>query len=358
LGSIGAAIQLVVVGTLLVLVAGSIAAHRGAAETSRPAPAESQPALSLDEPVVLTYYFYWYDVQSGLHLNRDAPLPVHPVDQPPPSYRNIAWHRKELADMAYAGIDVAMPVYWGFDKEAWSTEGLAFISQARDQMIAATLPAPAIGLFLDTTILKGRDLTKPANIDYFYANVRDFYKRVPQRHWARVSGRPIVWIWGPQVGNNVNQELFDQTYQRFGDEFGVRPFIVRDVGFNCAITGWGQDQRPIQDCSRRLRTDASYVWGAAARGYDPHGEVASVGPGYDERRVPGRSGVFRDRAGGKWYRDNFEKAIASHKQMLALETWNEFHEASSICETKEYGRTYIEMTKELSARYRAEVTRR
>lgn len=325
--------------------------------TSGPPSAFTPKQLVVDRPLVLTYYFYWYDAATGSHLGPNAPLPVHPVDQPTPSYRSVAWHKKELTDMAQAGIDVAMPVYWGFGKEAWSTDGLAYMSQARDELLAQKLPAPALGLFLDTSILKGRDLTRPENIDFFYANVSDFYHHVPTKHWARVNGRPIVWIWGPQPGNNVGQELFDQTYQRFQAEFGVRPFIVRDLGFNCPITGWRNDL-PVQDCRHPIQTDASYVWGTAERGYDPLGEVASVGPGYDERLVPGRAGLHRSRDGGKWYISNFDKAIASGKQLLVLETWNEFHEATAVCETKEYGRQYIELSKQLTDRWRAAVTKK
>jgi hypothetical protein len=39
--------------------------------------------------------------------------------------------------------------------------------------------------------------------------------------------------------------------------------------------------------------------------------------------------------------------------MLAIETWNEFHEASGIAETKEYGRQYIDLTRQLTDKYRA-----
>jgi len=31
-----------------------------------------------------------------------------------------------------------------------------------------------------------------------------------------------------------------------------------------------------------------------------------------------------------------------------IETWSEFHEGTEICETKEYGRQYIELTRKYS----------
>jgi hypothetical protein len=160
-----------------------------------------------------------------------------------------------------------------------------------------------------------------------------------------------MWMWGPQEGNNVGPELFDNLYQRFKQDFGTSLYVVPDEGWNCAITGWG-NHLPIQDCTRPIHHDVRYVWGAAQNGYSPVGEVAVVGPGYDERGIPGRGGVYRPRDGGRWYTTNFQKAIASRKPLLAIETWNEFHEGSNICESREYGRLYIDLTRNLVAQYK------
>ena len=51
--------------------------------------------------------------------------------------------------------------------------------------------------------------------------------------------------------------------------------------------------------------------------------VASAGPGYDERRIPGRRGTHVDRDGGAYYRENFTAAVQSGRPLVAIETWNE-----------------------------------
>ena len=38
---------------------------------------------------------------------------------------------------------------------------------------------------------------------------------------------------------------------------------------------------------------------------------------------------------------------------MAIETWNEIHEASAIAETVEYGRRYIDLTRSIIDRQRA-----
>jgi len=306
---------------------------------------------TLSRPLVFTYLFYWYDAGTNYHLGPNQPLPVHPAASPQPSWHNVAWFEKQLTDMTAAGIDVALPVYWGFDREAWSRDGLATLARAHQQLTASGVRVPAIGMFLDTTILAGRDLTDPANMAYVYANLKDFFTRIPASEWARVDSRPVVWLWWPQPGNNFNQGFFDYLYDHFTKDFGVHPFIVRETGWYCAITSWVGPE-PQRDCSKPIKTDADYVWGVAYSGYHDAGSVAAVGPGYDERQIPNRSGKLRPRDQGAWYRANFDRAIASRKRMLVIETWNEFHEATAISDSVEYGRSYIDLTRTLVDRYR------
>ncbi len=307
-------------------------------QPAAPAGATTPP----DRPLVATYFYYWYDATTGQHLSPVDPLPTHPVYNPAPNWHDPAWFRKELRDMSTAGIDIVLPVYWGY-AEKWSTDGLAYLTSARDQMLTAREPAPAVGMFFDTTILGSRDLTAASGMRFFYSNVRDFFSRVPRRHWALVSGRPVVWLYRPQEGSRFDQSVFTYTSDQFLMDFGVRPYIVAELGWTCAVGSWANHQ-PVQDCSKPITADATYVWGAAFSGFDPRGTVASIGPGYDESLIAGRSGLVRPRNNGLWFYSNFGKALVSRKRILAIETWNEFHEATGVGESAEYGRGYIDYT--------------
>src|SRR5262249_54867823 len=120
------------------------------------------------------------------------------------------------------------------------------------------------------------------------------------------------------------------------DFAGRRPFVVRDAS-------WGG-----------VRTDASCAWGAALDG--PHlGEgTVQIGPGYDDSPVPGRLTPIREREDGRFYEKSWRAALRSDARLALLETWDENHEGTSIAETVEYGRKYIELT----ARYAALFKRR
>jgi hypothetical protein len=90
-----------------------------------------------------------------------------------------------------------------------------------------------------------------------------------------------------------------------------------------------------------------YIWGAAATGMvTPTGGIAEIGPGYDERGLGRPTQVWTDRVGGAFYRDAWKAAVGSGKKWVAIETWNEFHEASDVAESVEYGRSYLELTKQ------------
>lgn len=321
-----------------------------------PVPASRSDAgtyAPVDKPTVLTYYYYWYDAPTNLHLGPNQPLPTHPPPVPQPSWHSLAWHKAQLADMAAAGIDIVLPVYWGYGREQWSTGGLRYIDQAREQLVAEGKPAPGIGMFFDTTPMAGLDLTSEAGMTSFFSNIKDFFARVPRTDWGLIDKRPVVWLYIPQNGNVFNQSLFDYIYQQFLGEFSVRPFIVREAGWYCAITAWANAGPSRRDCSRPIRTDGMYHWGGAYDGYKDVGNVAEVGPGYDERQIPGRRGLVRPRDGGRWYTTNLELGLESKKRLLALETWNEYHEATAIGDTVEYGLTYINLTSQYTARFHA-----
>ncbi len=330
----------------------------GRAPATVPARAQEAPTptpVPPDRRLVLTYYYYWYDATTGAHLQESAGLRYHPPPSPAASWRSGEWQATQLADMAYAGIDVVLPVYWGFDRpdDQWSTQGLAVLADAWRFLKANGARPPAIGLFLDTAIVDRRDLTTPDGKAWFYANFKDFFTRIPRDEWALVNGQPIAFLFTSDATGAVDQSTFDYVYDHFQADFGVRPYIVREVSWDYPILRWENGER-VRDYGSPIKTENSYIWAASVFGYVDRGGVATVGPGYDDSRIPDRhGGRVVDRQGGAFYRKAFDAAIASGKPLVAIETWNELHEGSSIAETVEYGRQYVELTRELTARFHA-----
>jgi hypothetical protein len=73
-------------------------------------------SFSADQPVVATYFFYWYD--AATYRNAQAtrtfdPYPFHSPNLDTITFHDPDWYEKEFHDMLAAGIDVVLPDYWG-----------------------------------------------------------------------------------------------------------------------------------------------------------------------------------------------------------------------------------------------------
>jgi len=306
------------------------------------------PTFRFGQRLIGTTYFYWYDIQTKAHIiDRDGTdaLTDHPADLDKISWRSVGWHRKQLEDMLAAGIDFLMPVYWGVPTkyEAWSFAGLPPLVRAHDQVLHAKKRAPQIGLFYDTSTLRYNDFDGPGKSrhidlktdfgkDWFYTTIRDFFSFIPPAKWARIDGKPIVFLYAAAFAKAQDPALFDYVRGRFRADFGTDVFLVRHRDWQ------GQ-------------ADAVYQWGGAL-GLQIDRHVAALGPGYDHSAVPGRKPLVVDRRGGAFYTEQWTKLLQMDPRrrpwMVHVETWNEFHEGTDVAESREYGRQYIALTRKFA----------
>lgn len=308
-------------------------------------------AFGRNQPIVGTYYFYWYDADSKGHfINEDGSdaLTDHPLDAAGYSYRSPEWHQRELIDVVAAGLDFILPVYWGYpgDYEGWSFVGLPPLVEACRRLERSGQRPPRIGLFYDTSTLQHNrrqfhaDLTTSEGREWLYLSVRDFYSLIPPDLWATIEGRPLVWLYSAAFAKRQDPSALDMLRASFQKDFGCEPFVVKEVSW-------------------RGQADAQYAWGAALK--PNFHDVLAVGPGYDHRAVPGRSPLVRDREGGDFYRRSWEwglsKDAAQRPKIAVVETWNEFHEGTDIAPSKEFGRAYLDLTRQYADRWRASSAR-
>lgn len=320
------------------------------------APKESELALAkvfgTNDPVVMTSYFYWYDVYSGAHIvNSDGSdaLTDHPPTLTGFSYKSTSWHQRQLEDMIAAGIDVALPVYWGepsqrvagkpVSQQPWSFAGIPPLIEAREKLVTAGKTPPAIGLFYDTSTLQfneaGRriDLTTDYGRRWFYETIRDFFSLVPARHWATIEGRPIILLYSSGFAAAHDQSCIDYVRQEFAKDFsGCEPYIVKEISWN-------------------VKADNTYAWGGAISLRNPG--VAALGPGYDHSAVPGREPLVVPRENGAFFERNWLRFLRAPSRLLHVETWNEYHEGTDIAESREYGRQYIELNRKFADMFKA-----
>ena len=305
-----------------------------------------------DQPIVTTYFFYWYDAEFLRNRPTQAinPYPFTAVDHETQSFHDSRWYLRQFNDMLDAGIDFVLPDYWGEpgqygrrvapapELNLFATQGLPPMVEALSQLDQAGRPLK-IGLFLDTTILNDEDLTTERGKQIFYASIRDYYSKIPPRLWAAIDGRPLVWLYDAQRVSAFDQSTFDYVYEQFGLDFGgLRPWIIREWQWYAA-KNVGTDAV--------LQTEGLYAWGAAPWGFnvDTRFTVAQVGPGFRNTQFGGPGRIDTPRRDGAYYEDQLQQALRSGRKILAIETWNELGEGSGILETLEFGRQYIDLTR-------------
>jgi hypothetical protein len=299
--------------------------------------------------IVGTYYFYWYNQATREHIVNAEDGSDGLTDHPPTledfSYTSVRWHKQQLLDMEAAGLDLLLAVFWGAPSERspkaalhWSYAGLGPLVQAREQLLKEGRRPPRIGLFYDTSTLRYNDwgvhidLTTDYGKRWFYATIRDFFSAIPPKHWAMINDRPIVLLYAAAFAKNHDQSFVEFTKDRFKSEFGGRELYLAP-----------------QD-SWRAKGDNVCSWGGAFGLRNPG--IAELGPGYDDTRVYGRKPLIRKREGGKFYEENWLKFLRRPSSFVMIETWNEFHEGTEICESREYGRQYIELTRRYGDRFK------
>jgi hypothetical protein len=308
-----------------------------------PTIAEEQAA----SPVVATHYFYWYRWPDQHFHQPGAPGReghYHHLPRPQEvSYANADWHAREFAAMHRAGIDVALPVYWGAPG-AYEKPDIRFSRDGLEPMLRALNSlgerGVRLGMFYDTSTLQNgvrgvsppderADLTTPAGRDLFCNTIIEYFERIPPTLWGRVEGRPLVVLYAAGFASKWNADLGDELATRLEKRFpGERPFLVAEAS-------WGE-----------IGQDRTTAWGAALWGPRLFPGIAQIGPGYNDTPVPGRTTPIRDRENGNFYRHSWRAAVAHRPQLVLLETWNEMHEGTEICETIETGTEYLDLTAE------------
>jgi hypothetical protein len=248
----------------------------------------------------------------------------------------------QLQDMQAAGIDVALPVFWGDDLD-WSIGGLDTMVQAREEILLAGGNAPALGLFLDTNFLARvlvdrpdlADLSSDDGIDFMTDQAAAFFAHVPACHLLNVDDRPVVFVWRPDTEDGsrftFDGNVFTVLEDRLAERIGTRPLIVRERTWDARAA----------ELNVTLDPGPVFGWGAALAGPLVEQQTVAVGPGYDDRLLPGRTGYVREREDGAAFEHDLRVATLSGAPWLLLETWNEQWEATAIAETAELGRRYI-----------------
>ncbi|NOX60538.1 MAG: hypothetical protein GXP42_01095 [Chloroflexi bacterium] len=313
--------------------------------------ANPQPAsFNTGSRLVLANYFTWYDMGSWDDCNisaGDRPLQPYASDDPATIARHIDMARN-------AGID-------GFTMQ-WAAPG------DRTDRNFATILAKSAGSNFRSTVIFLRHIWPGAS----QANTIEALRYLMQQYaghpnFLKIQGRPVIFITDvyrvPVVGGQTPQQAWaairqqvDPNHTAWWIAEGLDPsFLAVFDGlwvYKVTHAAYPNDYVKARRWAARVRS-----W--AQKTGRPKLWVGTVMPGWDDRRAGCRPDIrvpsapfARARDNGAFYRATFDAALKSNPDLLWVNSFNEWVEGSYIEPSQMYGDLYLNLTRELAARFK------
>jgi hypothetical protein len=293
------------------------------------------PAQAEGERLVLAFYYAWYD-QATWSSGKVADVPSEPYVSANPEVM-----ARQIDQAQGAGIDAFVLNWWGQGNQT-EKNLKALLDQAAQKGFQV-----AVDLDLNSPFMQGAGS---------YAQNLQHLHTVHAAHpaYLRYDGRPVIFFYNvSRLPVGAWQRLRDQA-----DPHRQALWIAEgtDLSYQSVFDGhhlysiiWPNRIPPAQTLAK---------WGDRLRAYNrDHGTaklwVATVMPGYDDRKARPGSGFAQGRDGGDYYRQSWQAAIASKPQWVIVNSFNEWPEGSYIEPSKAYGNLYLDLTREWAGRFRS-----
>ncbi len=284
---------------------------------------------------VLAFYYPWYGTNDWNKplLEDDHPLTRYSSD-------DSAIIAKHIEMAKTAGIDGFVSSWWGPD--SYSDKNLrTLLNLAQKKHFAVTI-------YFET--LTGHGPRDADEIEKWLAFAIETYRGHPA--WLKANDKPVIVLWAAHdVSLPTWRGIFAHLRARGLDAFyvgeGLCPanLAVWDGIHSYAVfndTDLANSELIAQRSTRLAAslTGATKIW------------CATVQPGYDDTRIPGRGGAVQPRDGGAFYRKTWDAALASDPDWIFITTWNEWWEHTEIEPGEKFGDAYLNITRDFAARWR------
>jgi len=295
---------------------------------------QAPPAQAESERLVLAFYYAWFD-NNTWNSNKVSDLPATLYNSD--DHAAIA---RQIDQAKGAGIDAFVLNWWG-----------------KGNRTEKNLKA-----MLDIAAQKGFRVTVDFDINSpFMGGVGSYADNLKHLHsthanhaaYLRYQGRPVVFFYNvSRLPVSTWQSLRDQA-----DPGRSALWIAEGVDIKYQSVFDGHHLYSITWPNRIPPSQTLSSWAKKVRNYNSNNGtaklwVATVMPGYDDRKVRPASGFARSRDGGAYYRECWQAAIASKPQWVIINSFNEWPEGSYIEPSRAFGNLYMDLTRELAASFK------
>ncbi|MEJ2212209.1 MAG: endo-1,3-alpha-glucanase family glycosylhydrolase, partial [Anaerolineae bacterium] len=269
-----------------------------------------RPAEAGGERLVLAFYYAWYD-QKTWSSGKVPDVPAQPYVS---AKRDVI--ARQVDQARGAGIDAFVVNWWGKGNQT-------------EKNLKTMLEVAAEKGF---RVAVDFDINSPfmGGMGSYADNLRHLHNvHMAHSAYLRYQGRPVVFFY------NVSR-LPVSTWRSLRDQAdpGRQALWIAegtDLAYQSVFDGHHLYSVTWPNRIPPARTLAS--WGDRVRKYNRQNGtaklwVATVMPGYDDRKVRPGSGFARSRDGGEYYRQSWQAAMNSQPQWIIINSFNEWPEGT------------------------------
>jgi hypothetical protein len=296
-------------------------------------------AHAQNERLVLAFYYAWFD-QATWKSGQLSDQPAQPYDS-----RDRATVQRHVAQARSAGIDALVQSWYG------PSGGANNMTESNFATLLDVSAASGLRAAVDFET-QGPFFNSVGDVQSALATLLAGHARHPA--YLKVNGKPVVFFWrqqrfGVDAWAAIRQQV-DPEHESLWIAEGTDLAYLRVFdGIHLYSVAWSADPTPVLvNFGAKVRKAAQDLGGFRYW-------VATAMPGYDDTRLRGAQagGFARPRANGDYFRATFSGAAKSGADWTIITSFNEWLEGSMIEPSTSYGDTYLNLTRDLAAAYRA-----
>ena len=306
--------------------------------TASAAPAERPSMQSMADPLVLAFYYTWFD-ESTWTNDRLSDLPAEPYVS-----RDRGIMGRHIEQAQRAGIDAFVVAWYGPTGDSNQTEpNLAALLEeaaARGFKIAVLFET-------DSPFFNGVGAVNAA-----LRHLLDVHASQPA--YLRVDGRPVVFFWRPSLYGVDTWAAIRNQVDPGRNAIWISEGV--DVSYLAVFDGhhlYSNTWNPPADLTATNRRFAARVEAMRTSAGADRFWVATVMPGYNDVKIRPGSGFARDREGGAYYERSWQAAIDSSPRWVVINSFNEWPEGTYIEPSLTFGDLFLALTATWSSRFKA-----